>query len=264
MLGLLNFIYVRWKIFIIKVVIWDQLWMLFPYMVELGGGKWLDHDLSSLGCWLCEIRSLPLLVNPWSNCHCSEQSEIGQSIGDIEGRTLTDSCLTFGPHHNGASSLTCSISIFCCVPTTRVCSVKITFPLMDVPKGCICQCRGSELICLFLVLSNLYLCSQGRQIFWDSQTHLQNNHVSNIIASQIWKFRRNADRDVLKASIQNTVLHQLRTWNKIGFQHRMLVIAIIIIFAVHAICQTLCCPHDYNPWSCTTVKQTSAITQWKK
>lgn len=121
--------------------------------------------------------------------------------------------------------------------------------------------RGSELICLFLVLSNLYLCSQGRQIFWDLQTHLQNNHVSSIIASQIWKFRRNADRDVLKENIQNTVLHHLRTWNKIEFQHRMLAIAVTIIFAGYVICQTLRCPHGYNPWSCITTKQISAITQ---
>lgn len=112
--------------------------------------------------------------------------------------------------------------------------------------------RGSELICLFLVLSDLYLCSQGRQIFWDSQTHLQSNHVRSIIASQIWNFRRNADRDVLKANIQNPVLHWLRTWNKVGFQHRMLVIAVILIFAVHAMCQTLHHLHDYNPWSCKT------------
>lgn len=99
MVSWISFMYVRRKIFIIETVLWDQLRMLFPYMVELGGGKWLDHDLSSSGCWLCEIRSLPLLANPWSDYDCSEQSEIGQSIGDIEGGTLTDSWLTSGPHH---------------------------------------------------------------------------------------------------------------------------------------------------------------------
>lgn len=151
MLSLLNFVYVGRKIFIIEVMIWDQLRMLLPSMVELGGRKWLDHDLSSLGCWLCEIRSLPLLVNPWSYCHCSEQSEIGQCWWQ-EWRTWTDSCRPLGLTADGGSSLTCSISIVCCMPITRVCFVKITFPLMDVPKGHIFSARGSELICLFLVL----------------------------------------------------------------------------------------------------------------
>lgn len=41
----------------------------------------------------------------------------------------------------------------------------------------------------------------------------------------------------------------------------MLVSAVIIIFPVHAICQAFHQPHDYNPWSCKTVKQISAITQ---
>lgn len=35
----------------------------------------------------------------------------------------------------------------------------------------------------------------------------------------------------------------------------MLVIAVIVIFTVHVICQTLIRPRVYNPWSCKTVKQ---------
>lgn len=87
------------------MIVWDHLRMLFPYMVGLEVGKWLAHDLFSSGYWLCEIRSLPLLANLWSDYDCSEQSEIGQNIGDIEGWTLTDSWLTLGPHdHPGLKS----------------------------------------------------------------------------------------------------------------------------------------------------------------
>lgn len=256
MLGLLNFVYVRRKIFIIEVMVWDQLRMLFPYMVELGRGKWLDHDLSSSGCWLCEIRSLPLLVNPWSDCHCPEQSERGQSVGGIEGWTLTDSWLTFGPHHTPRlkSDLQYFHLLLYAYNTSFLCKDNIS--LNRHTKGTHLPKPGAvNLSAFFYFFTDLYLCSRGRQILWDSQTHLQDNHVSSTIASQIWKFRRNADWDVLKANIQNAVLHCLRTWNKIGFQHRMLVIAVIVIFTVHVICQTLIRPRVYNPWSCKTVKQ---------
>lgn len=130
-----------------------------------------------------------------------------------------------GPTADQGSSLTLSSSIFCHTPKTQGCSVKITFTLIDIPKGYICQRQGQWTYPPFSVQANLLRHADS----FTGKPRQQHCVISNL-PSQIRKFKRNTDWDMLKADIQYAVSHWLRAWNKAGFQHRMLVIAVTIIF----------------------------------